>query len=73
MTRNVGPADRIIRLAVAVLAVVGAIAVGADTLGGIVLFLVAAIMLVTSVLGTCPLYRLIGVNTCKVRTPSRTS
>ena len=33
---------------------------------GIVLFVVAAVMLVTAAVGFCPLYRLFGISTCKV-------
>lgn len=65
MTSNVGTPDRIIRIVVAILAVVGAL----NTAGAlsIVLWVVAAIMALTAVVGFCPLYRLVGVNTCKTR------
>jgi len=67
MTRNVGPTDRIIRFVVAAAALVVALVVGAGSVGGIVLLAVAAIMGLTGAVGTCPLYRLVGVNTCKIR------
>jgi hypothetical protein len=65
MGTNVGTPDRIVRLVVAVLAVIGAL----NTAGAlsIVLWIVAAIMALTALVGFCPLYRLIGVNTCKVK------
>jgi len=66
MTRNVGPTDRIIRFVVAAAALVVALVVGAGSVGGIVLLAVAAIMGLTGAVGTCPLYRLVGVNTCKI-------
>ncbi|MBK9474850.1 MAG: DUF2892 domain-containing protein [Tetrasphaera sp.] len=64
MGKNVGNPDRIVRLVIAVLAVVGAL----NTAGAlsIVLWLVAAIMAVTAVVGFCPLYRLFGMNTCPI-------
>ena len=66
MTRNVGPTDRIVRFLVAAAALVVALVVGAGSVGGIVLLAVAAVMAVTGAVGTCPLYRLVGVNTCKI-------
>ena len=63
MSRNVSNLDRLIRVAVAVVAVVGAVVVGASSVLGIVLFVVAAILLVTAAVGFCPLYRLLGIST----------
>ena len=65
--KNMGSLDRVLRIVVAlVLAylaatgmVAGAIAVGAG--------IVAAIFLITSLIGFCPAYRLIGVDTCGKR------
>ena len=67
MTHNVGSTDRIVRFVVAAAALVIALVVGAGSVGGIILLAVAAIMAVTGAVGTCPLYRLVGVNTCKIR------
>lgn len=67
MTRNMGKWDRLIRgLVVAPLAVIAAFAIGAGTVLGIVLLVVAAIMLATAAVGYCPLYRLVGLSTCPV-------
>ena len=65
MGTNVGTPDRIVRIDGAILAVVGAL----NTAGilSVVLWIVAAIMAITAVVGFCPLYRLVGVNTCKVK------
>ncbi len=64
MTINMGKADRVIRplLAVAFLALyfTGTVT---GTLG-ILLLVLGAIFLVTSLVGSCPLYRLFGINTC---------
>jgi zinc transporter ZupT len=65
MRRNEGTADRIVRLVIAAAAVIGAFAVGAGSVLGIVLFVVAAVMVVTAAIGFCPLYQLVGVNTCR--------
>jgi len=47
---------------VAPVAIVIAFVVGAGSVGGILLFALAAIMLATSAVGFCPLYRLFRVD-----------
>jgi hypothetical protein len=64
MSKNEGNVDRIVRAVVAVAAFGGAAAVGLGSIGGIVLAVVGVIMAVTAAVGFCPLYRLVGVNTC---------
>lgn len=64
MKTNEGTIDRIARVVIAVVAAIVAIAAGGAL--GVVLWIVAAVMLVTAAVGFCPLYRLIGVNTCRV-------
>jgi len=66
MSTNESPIDRVIRVVIAVAAVVVAFVVGASSVLGIILFVVAAIMLVTAATGFCPLYRVFGMSTCKV-------
>jgi len=63
MSRNESNLDRMIRVAVAVIAIVAGVAVGSSSLLGIVLFVVAVVMLVTAAVGFCPLYRLMGIRT----------
>jgi DUF2892 family protein len=64
MSRNMGAIDRALRLFVVVpVAVVVAFILGAGTVGGIVLFAVAGIMLATSLTGYCPTYTLVGIST----------
>jgi hypothetical protein len=66
MLRNMGPIDRLLRAALlAPLLVIAALAVGATTVAGILLLALAAIMLATAAAGSCPLYRLVGLDTCK--------
>ncbi len=52
--------DRRARVLIALVAVAFAIGVEAGTVAGIVLFAVAAVLLATSAIGFCPLYRLVG-------------
>jgi fatty acid desaturase len=67
MGRNENGIDRIIRVVIAIAAVVGAAALGFGTVGAWILLVVAAIMLVTAVTGFCPLYRVFGLSTFKAR------
>jgi hypothetical protein len=67
MAANVGNADKAIRVILAVVAVILALVAGASSPLGIILFVVAAILLVTALAGFCPLYRLVGVNTCPAK------
>lgn len=68
MKLNVGSTDRMIRIVIAIVAAILALTVAKGAFA-IVLWVVAAIMLLTGLVGFCPIYRLFGINTCKV--PSR--
>jgi hypothetical protein len=68
MIKNENGIDRIIRVVIAVAALVGAVAMGFSGVLAWVLVAVAAIMLVTAAVGFCPLYRIFGISTCKVDT-----
>lgn len=66
MKKNMGGIDRIIRIIVAV--VIGLLfwqGIIAGTLA-YVLFVVAGVFLLTSFVSFCPLYAIVGLNTCKV-------
>jgi hypothetical protein len=68
MSVNVGNIDRVIRFLIGVLAI-AAIFVGPFAGAGwerIALGIVGAIMIGTSVFKFCPLYRIFGLNTCKI-------
>lgn len=68
MRKNMGKTDRLLRaFVVASLAVLGAFLVGPGSVLGIVLFAVAAIMLGTSAVGSCPIYAVLGIKTCPLR------
>jgi hypothetical protein len=65
MKKNMGTIDRVIR---SLVAIVIAILFFTHTISGtlgIVLLVVAAILLVTSIIGFCPLYALLGLSTDK--------
>lgn len=62
MTRNEGTLDRALRI-IAGLVLLSLVFVGPQTLWG----LVGVIPLLTGVLGYCPAYSLLGINTCPLR------
>ena len=65
MKPNMGTTDKIIRLALAaVAAILYFTGVVTGTLG-IVVLVIAAVMVLTSLISFCPLYPLIGMNTGK--------
>ncbi|HET6923357.1 MAG TPA: DUF2892 domain-containing protein [Anaeromyxobacteraceae bacterium] len=64
MTVNEGTLDRAIRIAAGI-ALIAVALVGPGTPWGFI----GVIPLVTGLVGFCPVYRLIGVNTCKLPAP----
>ena len=67
MKKNMGGADRTIRI---ILAVVIGVLYWQKIIDGTlayVLLALAAIFVLTSFINFCPLYSLVGLNTCKVR------
>ncbi|WP_422074038.1 YgaP-like transmembrane domain [Tranquillimonas rosea] len=69
MTVNMGKVDRGVRVLVAVVLVALAFAVPALLAGWLhwLLLVVAAVLLVTSLLGNCPAYSVLGIRTCRTR------
>ncbi len=66
MKKNLGDGDRALRIVIAGLLIIFyLLGVGAGILGPVMLVL-AAVMLLTSFAGFCPLYKLFGINTCKI-------
>lgn len=64
MKKNMGIADRVIRI---ILAIVVAVLIYMGTLTGtaaIILGILAGVFLLTSLVGFCPLYTLVGFKTC---------
>lgn len=63
MIKNVSTLDRMIRGAIAVLALILAFVAGIGSVLGVVLLIVAVIAAGTAAAGTCLLYRALGINT----------
>jgi len=64
MKKNVGSTDKIIRYVIAVVALYFAYK-GVESPWNYVLYLVAGIMVVTAVTGSCPLFSVFGISTNK--------
>ena len=62
MTHNVGGIDRILRIIVG-LVLIGLAATGTVGLWG----WIGVVPLVTGLVGTCPAYKLLGLNTCPLK------
>lgn len=67
MKKNMGSLDRGIRIAIAVIfAILFSTGIVTGVLGTILL-IVGGVFIATSVVSFCPLYTLIGINTCSVK------
>ncbi len=68
MKVNESTLDRIIRVLVGIiLAILFATHIVAGTLG-IILLIIAAILLLTGLVGTCGIYAMLGISSCKTKT-----
>ena len=67
MKKNMGGLDRIFRLIIA--AVFGYLYYNGTIEGTLayVLLAVAAVFVLTSLISSCPLYSIVGLNTCKIK------
>jgi len=63
MGTNEGVLDRVLRITIALVALLAGLALGIHSVTGIVLLVVAAIMFLTGVVGFCPLYTIFRINT----------
>ena len=64
MKKNMGGADRLIRIALAAIVAVLYFTHIVTGTFGIILLVLAGIFVLTSLISFCPLYTLIGANTC---------
>ncbi len=67
MSANIGSVDRLIRLTLGLLVLVGAFFAGPTSTLGITLIVIGVILVGTAALRFCPLYRLVGVSTSTKR------
>lgn len=71
MTKNVHPVDRVLRLVLAIALAVLAFKAGLGSTSGVVYAVFAVTTVLTSGIGFCPLYRLLGVNTNRIGAGNR--
>jgi len=67
MTVNMGLVDRVARFAVGLVLIAYAIPIGFAPTGWNWVGWIGIVPLATSLIGVCPLYRLIGVSTCPMK------
>ncbi len=67
MKKNMGTVDRIVRLLIAAVLVVLYFNNTITGTLGIVLMVLAAVFVLTSLVSFCPLYTLFGLNTCSAK------
>ena len=67
MKKNMGSPDRIIRVILAIVFVVLYFTGTVTGTWGIVLLVLAGIFILTSLVGMCPLYAIVGMNTCPAK------
>ncbi len=67
MKKNMGSSDKIIRIVLA--AIFGFLYFSGTVTGtlGIVLMVLGAVFLLTSLVSFCPLYAMVGLSTCRVK------
>jgi len=65
MKKNIGNIDKLIRLIIAVVAIWAAYTGQVESPWIYVLYAVAAIMVLTAFVGTCPIWLMTGINTVK--------
>lgn len=64
MERNVGSLDRIMRIVIGLALLAGFLVDGQASRGW--LYLIGFMPLLTGVFGTCPVYSLLGISTCRI-------
>jgi hypothetical protein len=67
MKKNIGSVDKIIRLLLVI--VISVLFIQGTITGtiGIIALVLAIIFLLTSIVGFCPIYRILNLSTCKVK------
>ena len=65
MKKNIGSTDKIIRIAAAIIVIVLYFTKVINGTTAIILGIVATLLLITSFINFCPLYAILGTNTCR--------
>lgn len=67
MKKNMGTADKVVRIILAIIAAYLYFSGTVEGTWGIVLLVLAIVFVLTSLISFCPLYALVGLNTCPVK------
>jgi hypothetical protein len=67
MKKNMGNADRAIRILAAIAVIVLYYTGTISGTTAIVLLVVAGVFILTSIVGLCPMYSVLGINTCSTK------
>lgn len=67
MKKNIGNGDRFLRIIIGVIALILGLSGQFEGIANWIILIVGVLMVVTSSIQFCPLYTLLGINTCKVK------
>ena len=67
MKKNMGQTDKAIRIGIALILLIGIYLEWVDTPWSIVLLIASGVFVLTSFVSFCPLYTILGINTCKTK------
>ena len=67
MKKNINNLDRIIRITIFALALILFITKILTGTIAVVFLIVGTVLMFTSIINFCPIYRLLGINTCKIK------
>jgi hypothetical protein len=67
MKQNVGSVDRLVRVIISALIITLYFTNITNGVSGIVLLVIAGVLIITAMVGFCPLYALLGINSCPVK------
>ncbi len=68
MKKNIGSVDKVIRILIAITIVILFFTNVISGTLGIILLILAGMFLITSLIGFCGLYTILGISTCKIKT-----
>jgi hypothetical protein len=67
MSKNVGSADRVIRLVIGIVLIAYAIPLGFPDTGWNWVGWIGVVPIITALVGNCPAYSILGISTCAAR------
>lgn len=67
MKKNLSNLDRIIRLVIFIVTIILFFTKTLTGVLGITFLIIGAILALTTIVSFCPIYRLFGINTCKIK------